>query len=124
MSRRKSPARPRHAPRQNVEGTIYLLHLDPPVAHARHYLGWTERDVVDRLAEHLRGAGSPLVRAAVERGSRVSLVRTWPARTRHEERRLKRNSHIPRLCPACRAAALARAAAGMRETRSRKARAG
>jgi hypothetical protein len=36
----------------------------PAYHHARHYIGWARR-VDTRLAEHLAGAGSPLVRAAV-----------------------------------------------------------
>ena len=24
-----------------IEGTVYQLHLDPPLGHARHYTGWT-----------------------------------------------------------------------------------
>jgi hypothetical protein len=36
----------------------------PPRNHARHYIGWA-LDVEARLAGHLAGAGSPLVRAAM-----------------------------------------------------------
>lgn len=87
--------------RENVPGTIYLLHFSEPYVRARHYLGWTERDVSARLAEHLKGKGSPLVRAVVSAGITVSLVRTWEGVTRHEERRLKNLKGIKRHCPAC-----------------------
>lgn len=92
--------------RQDVPGRLYLLHAVEPYAHARHYLGWTERDVAVRLAEHLSGRGSPLVRAMVgllgEAG--ITLVADWPG-TRREERRLKNRGGLCRICPVCRAAA-------------------
>lgn len=81
-------------------GTVYLLHLDPPVEHARHYLGWT-LDVDRRLAQHQRGAGSPLVAAAVAAGSTVVLARTWVGVDRFFERRLKNRHAAPKLCPVC-----------------------
>lgn len=80
---------------------IYLLHFDPPYQHARHYLGFTDRDVDARLEEHLTGRGSPLVRAAVLAGAEVTVTRTWEGGTRDQERRLKRRKNTPRLCPTC-----------------------
>jgi hypothetical protein len=60
-----------------MQGTVYLLHFEPglPVTGtrvARHYLGWTEGDVDDRLAQHVAGRGSPLVHAAVSAGATVT----------------------------------------------------
>lgn len=86
-------------------GTIYLLHLDPGVPRgrgvmSRHYIGWA-LNVQDRLAEHERGAGSPLVAAAVANGSTVTLARTWENTDRNYERRLKNQKMAPRLCPVC-----------------------
>jgi hypothetical protein len=82
-------------------GTIYLVHLHRPYAHARHYLGWAA-DVERRLAEHRAGRGSPLLRAAAAAGIDFQVVRTWPG-TRFEERRLHRFKNTPaRLCPICR----------------------
>lgn len=87
-------------------GTVYLLHFDPglPITGARvarHYLGWTEGDVDERVRLHLTGRGSPLVRAAVAAGCTITLARTWPSVDRHFERRLKRRHEAPRLCPQC-----------------------
>ena len=79
---------------------IYLLHFSTPYHHARHYLG-TAPDVGDRLDEHLRGQGSPLVKAAVASGIEVSLVRVWKSGGRRAERKLKRCKNVPRLCPLC-----------------------
>jgi hypothetical protein len=45
-----------------------VLHFEPAYRHARHYIGWA-RDVDARLAEHLAGAGSPLIQFEVAAGS-------------------------------------------------------
>ena len=84
-------------------GTVYLLHFDPPLAHARHYLGWA-RELEPRLAAHRAGRGSPLIAAAVASGSRIELARTWENVDRYLERRLKRRHEAPRLRPVCVAA--------------------
>ncbi len=82
-------------------GTVYLIHLQRPYRHARHYLGWT-MDVERRLAEHRGGGGSPLLRAAAAAGISFEVARTWPG-DRHLERRLHRYKNTPaRLCPICR----------------------
>lgn len=82
----------------------YLLHFEPRLKHAGHYLGVTDRDVAGRVAYHLAGRGSPLVRAVVASGASVTIARTFPDMTRTEERRLKRQGGLSRHCPTCRAA--------------------
>ena len=57
-------------------------------------------DVDARLAEHMAGAGSPLVRAAVAAGVRVELAATI-AGSRYLERRLKRWHKTGQFCPRC-----------------------
>jgi hypothetical protein len=57
------------------DGHVYLLHLEPglPVTGnrvARHYLGFAERDVDARVAQHLRRQGSPLVAAVIAAAGR------------------------------------------------------
>jgi len=79
----------------------YLLHFEPPYRHARHYLGVSDRDVPGRIAYHLEGRGSPLVRAVVSSGGRVFHVRTFAGMSRADERRLKRQGGLSRHCPAC-----------------------
>jgi predicted GIY-YIG superfamily endonuclease len=82
-------------------GTVYLIHLQRPYRHARHYLGWT-LDVERRLAQPRAGGGSSLLRAAVATGIPFELAHTWPG-DRHLERRLHRYKNTPaRLCPICR----------------------
>ncbi len=67
----------------NEVGTIYLLHFDEPLSHAKHYLGWA------RIMEVLK-----------ERGIGFQLSRTWEG-TRHDERKLKKGKNSPKLCPLC-----------------------
>lgn len=82
-------------------GSVYLLHFDPPFKHARHYVGFCEQPVIDRVQEHLDGRGSPLVKAAVAAGSHVEIARVWSSVDRQFERRLKKWKNVPRLCPRC-----------------------
>jgi len=92
--------------------TIYVLHFTPPyvapigdtgrVKVAGHYVGSCAGDPEERLAVHLSGAGSPLVRAAVAAGCVVTIAATMPG-GRQEERRLKAVRHHARWCPLCRA---------------------
>lgn len=83
-----------------VQGTVYLLHFDQPVAHARHYLGWAQ-DLDARLAAHRKAPGPALLRAATEAGVGWRLARVWPG-DRYRERQLKARGHT-RKCPICRA---------------------
>lgn len=79
-------------------GTIYLLHFDRPLAHARHYLGWT-RDLEARLARHRTNSRPKLMQAVREAGIGFRLARTWTG-TRARERQLKQRGHA-RQCPIC-----------------------
>lgn len=90
----------------SVSGTVYLIHFEPGLhvtanRYARHYLGWTEGPVTDRVSTHLNGRGSPLIAAVVRAGQTPELVRTWPDQDRHFERRLKKQRNLPKLCPYC-----------------------
>jgi hypothetical protein len=96
-----SPQQQQLSLRHNVQGTVYVLHFDPPYRHAGHYVGWTEGDVCERIAIHLQGRGSPLVRAAVEAGVDVQLAATYEG-TRYLERRLKSWHNTGRFCAICR----------------------
>jgi hypothetical protein len=80
-------------------GTVYLLHLDPPLKHARHYTGWTS-DLDRRLAAHRAGRGARLMEVVKEAGGTFRLVRTW-AGSRVLERTIKDLHNAPRLCPEC-----------------------
>lgn len=90
--------------------TIYVLHFEPayraPIGDtgrfktAGHYLGSCLGTPHRRLEEHLAGAGSPLVRAAVAAGCKVTLAAAFPG-GRQLERQLKRRHHHARLCTVC-----------------------
>jgi hypothetical protein len=106
---------------QPYAGTVYLLHLDRPLAMGRnqfgpplasHYLGWTaERSPTRRVGLHRAGrSGSKYMRQAWREGVSGTLVRVWEDVDRHFERKLKRRKASGRLCPLCLAESLARAA--------------
>jgi len=90
--------------------TVYLLHFEPAYEAkigdtgrtnvAGLYLGSTAAPVEDRLAEHLAGRGSPLVRAAVAAGCAIELVAVG-AGDKQVERRLKRRHQHSTYCPRC-----------------------
>ena len=75
----------------------YLICLDQPYFHARHYVGYAD-DIARRIATHRKGQGSPLLAAALAVGIDFRVVRVWPGADRHFERRLH-NRHGSRLCP-------------------------
>jgi len=80
---------------------VYLLHFERPLAHARLYVGVAlDGDVQRRLAEHLAGRGSPLVRAVVAAGIGVDLVLSVPGDRGPERRWHNRHGHGAALCRA------------------------
>jgi predicted GIY-YIG superfamily endonuclease len=83
--------------------TVYLIHLDRPLAHARHYIGFTD-DLERRLHEHQQGNGSKMLAAVARAGISWRLARTWSG-DRTWERRLKRYKKSKQLCPICSAGA-------------------
>jgi hypothetical protein len=85
---------------EGVLGTVYVLHFEPAYRHACHYVGWTAGEVTARVAMHVQGCGSPLIRAAIAAGVDVELVATYPG-SRGLERRLKRWHKTSQFCPAC-----------------------
>lgn len=88
----------------HVPGTVYLLHFDRPIGHAKHYMGWAIKGrLFARLAQHEAGNGkaSRLTRALARQGGTFTLARTWEG-DRFLERRLKNRNGGTRLCPICR----------------------
>ncbi len=83
----------------HIPGTVYLIHLDRPYKHAKHYLGWTT-DLDARLAQHASGTGARLLQVARDAGIGWQLARTWPG-DRHRERQLKRQGGRSCMCPQC-----------------------
>ena len=81
-------------------GTCYLIHLDRPYKHARHYLGHAA-DLDARLAAHRAGNGARLMAVITAAGIGWQLARTWPDTTEGTERALKDRHDSPALCPIC-----------------------
>lgn len=79
---------------------VYVLHIEPPYRHAAHYIGFTTRPDA-RVAEHLAGRGSPLIRAALAAGHEVTVSLKWHCGTRQFERYLKNQKGTSRFCPSC-----------------------
>jgi predicted GIY-YIG superfamily endonuclease len=84
---------------------VYILHIEPSYKHAAHYTGFAN-DVAPRLHAHLHKQGARLTQVAIEAGCTLLLVRVWQDGDRAFERKLKRNSHVPMLCPICRGEAV------------------
>lgn len=81
---------------------IYMLHFEPKLKHAQHYVGITKRHRLERrLEEHARGSGSAIVRAAVNAGCRLFLVKTFAAEGFEDERAFKRKTNNRATCPIC-----------------------
>ena len=78
---------------------VYLLHLDKPLRHARHYVGLAD-DLDARLERHASGQGARMLAVCVERGIGWQLVRTWEGGRRFE-RQLKNRKEALKLCPVC-----------------------
>lgn len=80
---------------------VYLYHFDKPYRHAQHYLGSTDRDLALRDKEHRTGRGSPLVKAALDRGYSLTLIALYPDEGRGLERAIKLQKNSRRICPIC-----------------------
>ena len=83
-----------------LTGTVYLLHFNTPFGHAKHYTGWST-DLPLRLAEHAAGRGARLTEVVAAAGITWTLARTWPNKTRTDERRIKNQGGAARRCPLC-----------------------
>ena len=82
--------------------SVYVLHLDPPYKHARHYVGWAHH-VKRRVQHHREGRGARLLEVAVAAGSEVLVGRVFRGRDRTFERRMKQRRWGPleEICRVC-----------------------
>jgi hypothetical protein len=87
-------------PNYYVTPHVYVLHFEPAIHHARHYIGiaW-DGNVARRLQEHASGRGSALVFAAYAAGCRVTITADRPGDLGLERR--MHNRHGTRVCPVC-----------------------
>ncbi len=79
---------------------VYLIHLDTPLKHARHYLGFSE-DLHGRVQKHRAGQGAAFMRAISKHGISWHVSRIWDG-DRTFERMLKDQHNASHLCPTCR----------------------
>ena len=80
--------------------TVYLIHFQEPLHHARHYVGFADK-VNKRLAHHKQGSGARILQVCNERGIGYDLARTWEGQGRDFERKLKNCKNAARYCPVC-----------------------
>lgn len=81
--------------------SVYLLHLERPLAgRARHYVGYAEH-VEQRLKHHRQGTGARMLAVCNERGIAYHLARVWEGAGKAFERRLKQTHNTARYCPLC-----------------------
>lgn len=85
-----------------LEHGLYLFHLEPRYRHAGHYLGYADC-IPRRVREHLEvpSKASPLLRAALANGCRLTVTRVWLGLGRDDERRMKRRGGLSIWCPTC-----------------------
>ncbi len=85
-------------------GIVYLLHLDSPLAHARHYVGYSTNGhtLKRRLAHHERGtANCSFTNALHKAGIGFKLARTFKGVDRSYERALKNTHKVKSVCLIC-----------------------
>lgn len=83
-------------------GTVYILHFDTPFHHARHYVGFTARDIYERFREHASGQGAKLMLAVSKAEIGFTVCKTFPGKSREFERKIKKQKNGWKHCPKCR----------------------
>ena len=83
-------------------GTVYILHFDQPFHHARHYVGFTNKDIYERFREHAGGSGAKLMAAVSKAKIGFAVSKTFADKTREFERKIKKQKNSWKHCPKCR----------------------
>ena len=100
-------------------GMVYVLHLSKKIGgHAGHYCGWSA-NLEARLLAHRNGNSSALMAEAKRLGITFALTYARPG-TKADERKIKRDRGVLRLCSLCRKEELAKKAARQKGYRERK----
>ena len=73
------------------QGIVYILHLERPFGHARHYIGYTKSwmHFLNRMEEHYMGRRSIFMSHVRDAGIGFSISRVYYDATRDFERYLK-----------------------------------
>lgn len=80
---------------------VYLIHFSEKFKHARHYIGFTDGKLDQRMEHHRKGTGSSLMKAVTNAGIEWSVARIWESGNRNFERKLKNRKESKCLCPVC-----------------------
>jgi predicted GIY-YIG superfamily endonuclease len=81
---------------------VYLIHFKESYKGCNHYIGYCEEDNLEsRFSRHKSGCGAKLLRALNIAGIDYEIVRTWPGKDKHFERKLKNQKNAHRFCPIC-----------------------
>lgn len=80
---------------------VYLIHLDRPLKHARHYTGWSTdmTSYPKRIKHHSKGTGARFMQIVKEHGISWEVSRVWVEGDRRREKLVKKNA--VRFCPQC-----------------------
>lgn len=87
----------------------YLIHWSPPIGNpqnphgiASHYLGCTNKNLLERFQEHCQGQGqgAKITRGAILQGRTLLLVRYWNGGWR-QEKIIKKRHNSRYYCPIC-----------------------
>jgi len=84
--------------------TVYILHLESPFHHARHYTGFSKngRTLKVRVGHHENGTARCKFTDALHRnGIHFTLARIFKQADRNFERKLKKTHNVSRYCPVC-----------------------
>jgi predicted GIY-YIG superfamily endonuclease len=87
--------------RSNRIGTVYLICFSKKLSHAKHYIGWTEKPLEERIADHKSGKGAKILAHLAKVGIPFKVVKTWENETGHFEQKLKRQKNSRHHCPNC-----------------------
>lgn len=79
---------------------VYLICLERPYKHARHYVGFAKQ-LERRLAHHAADTGARFLQVVRAAGIGWTLARVWEGKDRTFERKLKNTKSVRDYCPLC-----------------------
>jgi hypothetical protein len=83
------------------QGILYLLcFAHNPLAHAKHYVGFAESKVEERIKKHGTVDGSKIM-MAVRASGKTYVITGFCKGTRRDERKLKNLKGLSKVCPIC-----------------------
>jgi len=83
------------------KGDVYIVHFDIPYKGCRHYIGFTQLGIIERLKRHKQGNGAKLLNALNKAGINYDVSNTFFNVSQAFERHLKRQKNSKRFCPLC-----------------------